>query len=71
MQHSLEARMRAIELKQQEMDSKKPDFDELIGLLKDVKSALRIFVKIGNAVKWIALVITAITGGFVAVRKWL
>lgn len=51
----LEARMEAIEKTQNSVA-------ELVGLLEDVKSALRIFVKIGNAVKWLSALVLACSG---------
>ena len=35
------------------LESAHPSVVELIGLLDDVKSALKVFVKCGNALKWI------------------
>jgi len=60
----MEARMRAVEANQLKVQ-------ELINLLEDVKSSLRIFVKIGNGLKWIALFITSIVGAIIAIRKWI
>lgn len=61
---SLEARMKIVETNQVQ-------FQELIELLEDVKSALRIFIKIGNGVKWLAILAASVSGGVMAMRKWL
>lgn len=36
--------------------------NDLVHLLEDVKSALRVFVKIGNFVKWLSAVLLACSG---------
>lgn len=55
MPNSLEARMRVVEQKLE-------GIDELVILLEDVKGALRVFIKIGKGVKWIAGVVLACSG---------
>lgn len=61
---NLEARVAALE-------SNQVSIQELIGLLEDVKSALRIFVKIGNGVKWLAVIVVSSTSAIIAIKKWL
>lgn len=52
---ALEARMIAIEAKMKSIE-------ELVVLLEDLKGALRVIVKIGKCVKWVASVILACSG---------
>lgn len=58
----LQKRMQIVEANQSKVQ-------ELIDLLEDVKSALRLFVKIGNAFKWLALVIASLAAAWAAIRK--
>jgi prefoldin subunit 5 len=60
----LEARMQMVEANQGKVQ-------ELIDLLNDVKSALRIFVKVGNGIKWLAVLVATVSGGIMAARKWM
>lgn len=60
----LEARMAIVEANQGKVQ-------ELIDLLEDVKSALRVFVKFGNGLKWIAVLVASVVGAVVTIRKWI
>ncbi len=60
---NLEARLQALEANQGRVQ-------ELIDLLEDVQSALRVFVKLANALKWVSILVASITGGVLAIRKW-
>lgn len=60
----LKARMQAIENDHLEIR-------ELVDLLQEVKSALRLFVKFGNGVKWVAVIVASIGGAFAVLRKWV
>ena len=51
----LERRVAAIEQHHQ-------DIAELIALLEDVKGALRLFIKVGKAIKWLAGFLLACSG---------
>lgn len=55
MSQNLEARMRIMEEKQKSID-------DLVQLLEDVKRALRIFVRLGNVIKWLAAVVLSCSG---------
>jgi hypothetical protein len=60
----LAERLDALEKHQQEID-------ELVSLLKDVRAALRVFVAIGSAFKWLVGIGGAIAVSFYAIRKAL
>lgn len=61
--------LKALEARMQIMESNQDKVQELIDLLEDVKSALRLFVKIGNAFKWLAIVIASLAAAWAAIRK--
>lgn len=44
------------------LESHKDSIQELVQLLHDVQGALRIFIKLGKAVKWLAGFLLAISG---------
>lgn len=46
----------------QALESDHKSITELVTLLEDVKSALRLFVKVGNAVKWLSGILLACSG---------
>ncbi len=60
-----------LEIRMSVLEEQHKSIAELIGLLEDVKSALRVFVKIGNAFKWVAILISSIIGAIMAIRKWM
>lgn len=61
--------LKALEARMQIVESNQDKVQELIDLLEDVKSALRLFVKIGNAFKWLAIVIASLAAAWAAIRK--
>lgn len=67
----MSASIRDLEERVQIVEANQHKVQELIGLLEDVKSALRVFIKIGNGLKWIAVVLVSISGAVMALRKWL
>lgn len=60
-----------MESRMQMVESNQGKVQELIDLLEEVKSALRIFVKIGNGLKWLALLIGSVAGAVLAIKKWI
>lgn len=79
--HDLEMRMKALEAEQAVVRElvKEVDWDmlrQMVGLLHDVQGAMRIFIKIGNGLKWIlvlgtklALAVAAVSSAIAAWRK--
>ena len=47
-----------------------PDVLRLIELLKSVESALELFVKCGNGLKWMLGIVAPIVGIWLAYHKW-
>lgn len=62
---------RDLELRIEAVEANQGKVLELIDLLEEVKSALRLFVKIGNAFKWLAVLIASVAGAVMVIRKWL
>lgn len=59
----LEARMEAIEKSQKNVQ-------ELVDLLEEVKGALRLFIKAGRFIKWLAGILLAFSGIAWAIRHF-
>ncbi len=62
--HDLEQRVIALE-------NSKKSIDDLVDLLEDVRSALKVFVKIGNAAKWLVTLGATLGGAYYALKHWL
>lgn len=62
--HDLEKRMTIIEANQAKVN-------DLVELLEDVRSALRIFIMVGNGFKWLVGIGISVGIGYAAVKKWL
>lgn len=60
--------MRIIQIEEWQSSFKNEDVTHLIKLLKDVSAALRVFVKCGNALKWLAGIVIAIAAITATVR---
>lgn len=67
----MNASLRDLEIRMQQVEANQGKVQELIDLLEDVKSALRVFVKVGNGLKWIALLVGSVAGAVVTIRKWV
>jgi len=63
--------LRELESRIESLEDNHAKVNELVDLLDDVKGALRIFVKIGYAVKWIAICVTTVSAAGIAVKKWI
>lgn len=53
------------------LEQGKASIDDLVSLLEDVRSALKIFIKIGNACKWLITLGATIAGAWYAIKHWL
>jgi hypothetical protein len=62
--HELEKRVIALE-------NSKASIDDLVQLLEDVRSALRVFITIGNALKWVVTLAASIAGAYYAFKHWM
>lgn len=65
--HDLELRVTALEQRNTEIG----DVTDLVLLLRKVENALEIFVKLGNAVKWLVTLGVSLGGAYYGLKHWL